>query len=229
MLFPPHQLDAVLFDLDGTLVETAPDLHAVLADITQDLGVPAPPLHELRAMIGDGARALIVRALDSVGHPHDPALVEQLFTRFIERYTAMPCRHSFAYEGVVQVLQALRAQGVPLGICTNKPHVPTLALLAALDMTEYFQAVVGGDSLPVRKPDPGHVLATLGALGAKADGSIFVGDSVNDVKAARDAGLGVILVSFGYTDSAARNLGADLVIDHFAELPAALEKLARAR
>lgn len=221
----PDPLRAVLFDLDGTLVESAPDLHATLVEVTAELGVAAPSLPELRTMIGDGARVLIRRALDAAGHPDDPVLLERLFATFLARYTANPCRHSFAYEGVVPVLETLAARDLALAVCTNKPHAPALGLLDALDLTRFFAAVVGGDSLAVRKPDPEHAHATLRALGVEASQAIFVGDSTNDVVTARAAGMKVIVVSFGYTNIPPRELGADLVIDHFADLPAAIDRL----
>ncbi|WP_027134294.1 phosphoglycolate phosphatase [Geminicoccus roseus] len=219
------RLRAVLFDLDGTLVESAPDLHATLVEVMAELGVTAPSLAELRTMIGDGARVLIRRALDAAGHPNDPELLERLFATFLDRYTAHPCRHSYAYDGVVPVLEALSARDLALGVCTNKPHAPTLGLLEALALSRFFQAVVGGDSLPVRKPDPEHALATLRLLDVPAEQAIFVGDSTNDVVTARAAGMKVIVVSFGYTNIPPRELGADLVIDHFADLPAAIERV----
>jgi phosphoglycolate phosphatase len=221
----PLPLRAVLFDLDGTLVESAPDLHATLVEVTAELGVTAPSLPELRAMIGDGARVLIRRALDAAGHPDDPDLLERLFATFLARYTAHPCRHSFAYDGVAPVLQALEARGLAMAVCTNKPHAPTLGLLEALDLARFFGAVVGGDSLPVRKPDPEHAHATLRALDVPAEQAIFVGDSTNDVVTARAAGMKVIVVSYGYTTIPPRDLGADLVIDQFADLPAAIDRL----
>lgn len=220
-----HPLRAVLFDLDGTLVESAPDLHATLVEVTAELGVTAPSLPALRTMIGDGARVLIRRALDAAGHPNDPVLLEELFEKFLARYTANPCRHSYAYEGVVPVLEALSTRGLALGVCTNKPFAPTVGLMDALDLTRYFGAVVGGDSLPVRKPDPEHAHATLRGLGVSADEAIFVGDSTNDVLTARAAGMKVIVVSFGYTNIPPRDLGADLVIDHFSDLSAAIDQL----
>ena len=218
-------LRAILFDLDGTLVETAPDLHATLVDVTAELGVGAPSLAELRTMIGDGARVLIRRVLDAAGHPDDPELLERLFVKFLARYTADPCRLSFAYEGVVPVLETLAARPLALGVCTNKPYAPTLGLLEALDLARFFGSVVGGDSLAVRKPDPEHALAALRLLGVSPEQAIFVGDSTNDVLTARAAGMQVIVVSFGYTTIPPKDLGADLVVDHFAELPAAIDRL----
>ncbi|HEX2526417.1 MAG TPA: phosphoglycolate phosphatase [Geminicoccus sp.] len=218
-------LRAVLFDLDGTLVETAPDLHGTLVEVMAGLGVTAPSLPALRTMIGDGARVLIRRALDAAGHPNDPELLDRLFHQFLAHYTAHPCRQSFAYEGVVPTLEALVERGLPLGVCTNKPYAPTIGLLKALDLSRFFGSVVGGDSLPIRKPDPEHALATLRPLAVAPEEAIFVGDSTNDVLTARAAGMKVIVVSFGYTNVPPRELGADLVIDHFGELVAAIDRL----
>jgi phosphoglycolate phosphatase len=218
-------LRGILFDLDGTLVETAPDLHATLTRVMSELGLEAPELAELRTMIGDGARVLIRRALDAAGHPHDPVLLDRLFERFIVHYTAHPCCQSYAYEGVVPTLEALETRGLVMGVCTNKPFAPTRGLLEALDLSRFFRSVVGGDSLKVRKPDPEHALATLRPLGIQPEEAIFVGDSTNDVLTARAVGMKVIVVSFGYTTIPPRDLGADLVIDQFADLPAAMDSL----
>lgn len=222
----PAPFRAVVFDLDGTLVETAPDLHATLAEVMGEIGIAAPDIASLRSMVGDGARVLIRRALDAAGHPADPVLLERLFDRFLARYTEMPCRGSHAYEGVPEVLAELAARGMALGVCTNKPQAPTEGLLAALGLAKWFGAVVGGDTLPVRKPDPEHALAVLRDLRVPPEQAILVGDSRNDLLTARAAAMPVVLVSYGYTSIPASELGADLVIDRFAELPAALARLA---
>ena len=221
----PSSLRAVVFDLDGTLVESAPDLHATLVEVTREIGIKAPDLPTLRTLIGDGARVLIRRSLEVAGEPDDPALVDDLFKRFLARYTAVPCRDSFIYEGVPETLDRLAARGLALGVCTNKPQGPTDGLLAALGMTRWFGSVVGGDALPVRKPDAGHVLAVLDQLQATPDQAVMVGDSRNDVLAARAAGMKVVVVTFGYTTIPPHELGADVVIDHFADLPAAIDQL----
>lgn len=215
---------AVVFDLDGTLVDTAPDLHRVLAALMAELGHPAPDIAEVRAMVGEGARALLERALAATGAPdsHD---LDALARRFIEVYSEDPARDSRPYEGAVEVLEGLRALGVPLGMCTNKPQLPSERLLQALELDGYFASVIGGDALPVRKPDPGHLLAVLRALGADDLPAVMVGDSRTDLLTAQAAGVPCVLVSFGYTAIPARALGADLVIDAFDELPEALARL----
>jgi phosphoglycolate phosphatase len=217
---------AVVFDLDGTLIETAPDLHAVLAALLVERGLTAPPLAAVRAMVGDGARALIRRAHEWQGLGLGEAELEALYALFLERYTAEPARLSEVYAGVPAALAALRGRGVRLGVCTNKPQRPSELLLAALGLGPLLEAVVGGDALPVRKPDPGHLRATLEALGTAPEEAVMVGDSGNDLAVARALGVPCVLVSFGYTAVPARELGADRVIDRFEELLPVLEAVA---
>jgi phosphoglycolate phosphatase len=219
--------DAVVFDLDGTLVDTAPDLHAHLNEMLAELGRPGFALDEVRPMIGDGARMLLRRGLDASGGMPAGVDLEALFAEFLRRYTARPLRFGALFDGVEHALRALAAAGTRLGVCTNKPQAPTDRLLAALDLAHHFAVVIGGDSLPVRKPDPGHLRAVLDRLGAAPERAVLVGDSANDVQAAAATGVPCVLVSFGYTATPARALGAARVIDHMSELPATLASLAR--
>lgn len=222
----PHGIRALIFDLDGTLVETAADLHLVLSEILDEIGLQAPALPAVRAMIGDGARVLIERTLAAIGRPNDPAEVERLFDRFRERYAQEPCRLSEPYPGAGEMLAQQRAVGRRIGLCTNKPQAATDGLLRALDLDRYFDATLGGDALPgIRKPDPAHLAATLERLDAPPHAAVMVGDSRNDLLTARGLGVPCILVSFGYTDTPASELGADRVIDRLDELPAALRSL----
>ena len=221
--------DAVVFDLDGTLVDTAPDLHAHLNELLADLGRPGLTLEELRPLIGDGARVMIRRGLEASGGMPDGADLEALFDAFLVRYAAQPARFGAIYEGVVEVLEGLAEAGVRLGVCTNKAQLPTDRLLAELALDRYFPVVIGGDALPVRKPHGGHLAAVLEGLGVTPERAVMVGDSENDVLAARASGLPCVLVSFGYTRVPAAELGADRVIDHMAELVPALARLDAAR
>jgi phosphoglycolate phosphatase len=221
--------DAVVFDLDGTLVDTAPDLCAHLNEMLAELGRPGLELAEIRPMIGDGARALLRRGLESSGGLPASADLDALFLEFLTRYTACPLRFGTIYDGVLPVLEALRAAGVRLGVCTNKAQAPSDRLLAELDLERYFPVIVGGDSLTVRKPDPGHLRTVIERLGAAPSRAVMIGDSENDLLAARAAGLPCVLVSFGYTPVPAAELGADRVIDHMSELPQALAGLYDAR
>jgi phosphoglycolate phosphatase len=219
-----RRLDAVVFDLDGTLVDTAPDIAAALAAAFRPSGLRPPGADAVRTMVGDGARVLIARALAAAGDA--TADVEALYARFLAWYVSQPCRDSRLYDGALDLLDELAARGVRSGICTNKPQGPTDGLLEALGIRDRFDSVIGGDALPWRKPDPRHLTAVLDRLGAAPDRAVMVGDSRNDVAAARAAGIPAVLVSFGYTAVPARELGADAVIDHLPDLPAALARLA---
>ena len=214
-----------MFDLDGTLVDTAADIHAVLADVLYETGHPVPDLPAVRSMIGDGARVLIERA---VGHVA-AADVDDLYRRFTLRYAEVPCRHSRLYPGAEDVLADLRAKGVLLGLCTNKPQAATIGLLEALGLGDAFHAVIGGDALAgIRKPDPAHLAAVLDALSVPPGRAVMVGDSRNDLLAARGLSVPCVLVSFGYTAIPACELGADTVINELRELPSLFARMALA-
>lgn len=216
----PERPTAVVFDLDGTLVDTAADIHAVLAEVLVEAGQPAPDAEAVRAMIGDGARVLIERAVAAVGADAD---IDALHRRFTQRYAEVPCRHSVPYPGAVELLRGLSERGVRLGLCTNKPQAATMGLLAALGLDRAFDAVIGGDRLPgVRKPDARHLAAVLGELDVASGAAVMVGDSRNDLLTARALGVPCVLVSFGYTAVPARELGADAVVDRLDEVPEAL-------
>ncbi len=217
---------AVVFDLDGTLIDTAPDLHAALVAVLAAAGRSGVTIDDVRHMVGDGARALVERGFAATGDPLPPAAVEGAVARFLGHYGAHIADLSRPFPGVDEALTTLSAAGARLGVCTNKPERLSRDLLAATGLAGRFAAVVGGDSLDVRKPDAGHLLGTLARMGAEPAGAVMVGDSANDVAAARAAGLPVVLVSFGYTATPARELGADAVIDGFADLPEALAGLA---
>jgi phosphoglycolate phosphatase len=220
------RLDAVVFDLDGTLIDTAPDLQAHVNEMLADLGRPALDLETVRPMIGDGGRKLLQRGFDASGGLPADADLDALFAEFLRRYTAMPLRFGTVYDGVVDILEALTRAEIKRGICTNKPQAPADRLLAEIGLDRHFPVVIGGDSLPVRKPDPDHIGAVLARLGADPTRAVMVGDSANDVMAAQASGVPCVLVSFGYTRVPARELGAARVIDHMSELPAALASLA---
>lgn len=211
---------AVIFDLDGTLVDTAPDLAAALNRLLGEQGRPALAPDAIRAMIGDGVAKLVERGFASGGGwPDEP---KALVRRFLDIYEVGLVDRSRPFPDVSAVLQRLADAQLRLGICTNKPDHATERLLSGLGLRRYFTAVAGGDG-PVRKPEPGHLLRVIDQLGATREGALMVGDSANDVAAARAAGIPVIVVSFGYTVIPARELGADAVIDRFESLLELLE------
>jgi phosphoglycolate phosphatase len=213
-------LDAVIFDLDGTLVDTAPDLGDALNHLLVEHGRSPVSPEGIRPMIGDGAAKLVERGfIASGGLPSPlPSLVE----RFLAIYEPMIADKSRPFPGVTAALERLVGSGIRLGVCTNKPDMATRRLLAALDLARYFGAVSGGD-VPARKPDARHLLGVIEQLAATPQRSLMVGDSRNDVTAARNAGVPVVVVSFGYTSTPAAQLGADALIDDFAALPGILE------
>lgn len=216
---------AILFDLDGTLVDTAPDLAAATDHALVRAGRPAIGLESVRSMVGDGARALIEKGFRASGGMPEPDAFEAAFNDFMIYYGRHIAVTSRPFPGVATCLAALAEQGYALAVCTNKPESLSRSLLDQLGLTGFFGAVVGGDSLLVRKPDPGHIRGTLDKLGTDFSWAAMVGDSANDVNAAKAAGLPCVVVSFGYTQIAPRDLGGDRLIDHFAELPGALVAL----
>jgi phosphoglycolate phosphatase len=224
---PPTDLRGavIAFDLDGTLVETAPDLIGALNVVLGELGLPHVPIASARALVGRGARKLIERGFASAGRPLDEAEIGGLVVRFIEAYAARIASESHPYPGLIEALDALQAAGAILCVCTNKRSDLSLALLDALQLTHRFAAVIGADRAPKPKPDPSHVLAAIAAAGGDPAFALMVGDSSNDVDSAKAANVPVVAVTFGYTETPARDLGADAVIDRFDELPAVARRL----
>ncbi len=219
-------MKAVIFDLDGTLVDSAPDLCGALNRLLEREGRQRLDLGVVRGMIGDGVQKLVERGFAETGAPLDDDATPTMVDGFMDLYEEMLTDETVPFPGVVAVLDGLKAnRHFVLGVCTNKPQSATIKILAELNLAHYFSAVLGGDACSVRKPDPGHVLATVEALGVTAEQVVVVGDSPNDAYAARDAGLRSVLVSFGYTSIPPRELPANAVIDHYDELPAAIDRL----
>ena len=208
----------IVFDLDGTLIDTAPDLIATLNVLLGEEGVAALPLAAARTLIGRGARALIARGFEAAGAPADGATLDRLFERFIAHYRDNIAVLSRPFPGVIETLDVLDAARARLAVCTNKRTDLSLALLDALHLRRRFAAVVGADAAPAAKPDPRHLTVTIDRAGGRIDRAVMVGDSASDLGAARAAGVPVILVSFGYTDVPAADLGADLLIDRYEQL-----------
>lgn len=221
---PRIRFQTVVFDLDGTLVDTAPDLAAAVNVALGTVGRPPLSLPAVRMMIGHGSRALLRKALAATGDA-DAALVDAAYPVLIDHYTAHICDLSRPYPGVEAAIDRLSACGIALSICTNKPLAPTLALIAALGWEARFASIVGGDTLPVSKPDPAPLQLAIDQSGGGA--AAFVGDSITDTQTAIAAGLPCIAVSFGFADRPAADLGAHMVIDHFDDLIPALTRLGR--
>ena len=220
----PNLPRTVLFDLDGTLVDTGPDLTDSLNHALAELGRPPVDEESVKEMVGHGAAKLLERGLAASGEASE-ALVQAGLTPFLDYYAAHICDRSRPYDGIEAAMDALAADGVALAVCTNKPKALSAALVDALGWAGRFAANLGGDSLAVRKPHPAHVLETIGAAGGDPRSAAFVGDSIVDVTAAKAARVPVVAVSFGFPDRPADTLGADAVIDSYAELIPALRRL----
>jgi len=204
----------VVFDLDGTLVDTSPDLCAALNHVLQRFERPQVDPETVRHLVGHGARALIQRGLALAGED-DPTLVEAAVPHFLRYYTDHIADGSRPYPGIEEVLDALGDAGVVAAVCTNKPEALARQLLESFNWGQRFAAIVGGDSLAVRKPHAAHLQGTIAAAGGVVASTVFVGDSSVDVAAARAAQVPIVIVSFGFNDLPAAKLGADAVIDHF--------------
>jgi phosphoglycolate phosphatase len=211
----------VVFDLDGTLVETAPDLVATLNVLLEQEGIAPLPLAQARDMIGHGAKALIAKGFAASGAPLEQDRLDALFERFIVHYLAHIADQSAAFPGVFETLDALQAAGAILSVCTNKRTDLSFALLKALELNHYFKSIVGADLAKAPKPDASHLLTAIEAAGGDPARAIMVGDSGSDAGAARAAGTPLILVTFGYTDKPVETLGADILLDSFDKIPAA--------
>lgn len=215
-----NRLSAVIFDLDGTLIDSVPDVTAALNRMLEGFGRRQLQLDEVKTMVGWGARTMLCKAFENTGGL-DGIDVECALGVYLAHYRSHPADHTHVYPGVREELARLNALGVPLGICTNKPHEMTVLVLKALNMHSHFSAICGADLLPFRKPDGRHILHVIEQLDANPADAIMVGDSDTDIRAARDARIPCIAVTYGY--HAGSLLDADVVLQDFAELPRALD------
>lgn len=208
----------IVFDLDGTLVDTAPDLVRALNDTLDLEGLPNVKLPVVRGMVGHGARILIERAAGLSGVAFSGERLDQLTRAFIEFYRADIARASQPFPGTLDALDALAALGAKLAVCTNKRTDLSVQLLDALGFGERFSAIVGADAVVDRKPHPDHYRAAVTRAGGTIRRSLMVGDTAADVAAARGAGAPVAVVAFGYSDGGAERLGADALLHRYSEL-----------
>lgn len=201
---------AVIFDLDGTLIDSAPDIAAALNVALSQASISPLDLDTVRSMVGGGARMLVERAIAQSGKPAD---VEKLLTVFLQAYGKHPSKRTKVYPGVRQALGALQADGIRLAVCTNKPHDLTLAILENLDLAHHFAVIVGGTPGLRLKPAPDLLRKVLSGLDVACEDAVMVGDSRADVGAARAASVRVIVISTGYSTVPAVSLGADALIN----------------
>ena len=213
----------ILFDLDGTLIDSAPDLVGTLNIILKRHGRTTLTISAVKKLVGNGARALLERGFKETGAPAEN--LDALTVEFIETYVPNCAVLSRPFSGVIETLDTFANSGYRMAVCTNKPQAPSETILTKLGLMQYFEVVVGGDFFPMRKPDPQHLLGALQLMDAPENPAIMVGDSYNDVASARNAGMPVIVVTYGYTTTPAHELGGDILVDHFSDIVTAVARL----
>ena len=213
----------ILFVLDGTLIDSAPDLVGTLNIILKPHGRTTLTISAVKKLVGNGARALLERGCKETGAPAEN--LDALTVEFIETYVPNCAVLSRPFSGVIETLDTFANSGYRMAVCTNKPQAPSEPILTELGLMQYFEVVVGGDFFPMRKPDPQHLLGALQLMDAPENPAIMVGDSYNDVASARNAGMPVIVVTYGYTTTPAHELGGDILVDHFSEIVTAVARL----
>lgn len=215
----------IVFDLDGTLIDTAPDLVGATNHALHHIGLAPRAAAELRPWISFGARRMITEALLASSHAADEPEIDRLLALFLGWYEANIARESQPFPGVLDALDALAQRGARLAICTNKREGLTLRLLAELGLTGRFDTIVGRDTLPVSKPHPGHLLGTIERAGGVPQRAVMIGDSEVDIATARAAGVPVVAVTFGYSQMPVADLAPDVLLDDYAMLVEHLPRL----
>jgi phosphoglycolate phosphatase len=215
----------IVFDLDGTLVDTAPDLVATLNAVFAREGFAPVAYESARDMVGRGARAMIERGLKAQRRKLPADEIERLFRDFIAHYALHIADHSRPFAGVEAALGALAEQGCRLAVCTNKLEHLTIQLLDALGLTGRFAAICGQDTFAMQKPDPEMLRRTIARAGGSPKAAVMVGDSATDITTAKAAGIPVVAVDFGYSEIPVAELAPDRLVSRFADVPAAVLEL----
>ena len=208
----------VIFDLDGTLIDTAPDLIDSLNHTIAAADLSPVTFDDLTHLVGQGARVMIKRAFELRKVKLDETEAETMFDHFVEHYRNNMPGKSRPFPGVVECLERLASAGMTLAICTNKSELLAIPLIEELGLSGHFAAITGGDTFPVRKPDAAHIFGTIEKAGGVRGKAVMVGDSINDILAAKNAGVPSIAVDFGYSDVPVASLSPDRVISHFDSL-----------
>lgn len=215
----------IVFDLDGTLVDTYPDLIGTLSWLLESEGLEGIDFDEARKLIGHGMRPMVEKALKLKGRGQSQAEVDEVFARYIAVYETRLTRDSRPFPGMIEALDRLAGEGMVLAVCTNKVQRLARQLLEELDMARRFAVIAGADTYAVRKPDPGHILMTLRDAGGNPARAVMVGDSDTDIRAAQAAGVPVIAYSGGYTAVPLASLDPTVIIDHYDDLVATVGRL----
>jgi phosphoglycolate phosphatase len=213
------QPTAIIWDLDGTLVDSAPDLASALNTVLDMRGFFTLSITEVRAMIGNGVPKLVERGFNAVGVRPDAAQLDELVAMFVKEYKTCATEHTRPYPDIVETLEEIHGMNIPMGVCTNKPEAFTRQILEGLGLAAYFSSVVGGDTTSTRKPDPQPVLTCLHGLATEPASGLMIGDSVHDVHAAHAAGVMIGVVPWGYRSAPVEDLGADFVLRDLASFP----------
>jgi phosphoglycolate phosphatase len=211
--------EAIIWDLDGTLVDSAPDLATALNTVLDMRGFANHSLETIRGMIGNGVPKLIERGFNAIGIRLEPEQLEQLIPIFVKVYSECATEQTRPYPQIVETLEQLRAMNIPMGVCTNKPEALSRQILEGLGLSTYFSSVIGGDTTSTRKPDPQPLLRCLQELVTEPQAGMMIGDSTVDVDAARAAGVEVGVVPWGYRSIPVESLGADFILEDLTELP----------
>jgi phosphoglycolate phosphatase len=220
------RFDTIIYDLDGTLIDSARDMCLAVSRVLADHGLPPITDEDARLFMGEGSKMTMRRAFAKNGHTLDDAEASAVTREFVRYYEQDPIRYTTAFDGVAEVVARMDRLGLRQGVATNKFEKPARTILQGLKLMPPIVEVAGADTFPVRKPDPGHLLMLIDRIGGRRDRAVMIGDSIHDVQAAHGAGLPAVLVSWGYTAKPAEELGAEAVIERFAALPEALEQIA---
>ena len=220
------RFDTVVYDLDGTLIDSAKDMQVAVSRVLADHGLPAVTEDDVRNYMGQGSKVTMGKAFAKYGRTLDDGALSAVTREFVRYYEADPVGHTIAFAGVSEVVARFDRLGLRQGVCTNKFERPSRMILEHLKLMPPIADVAGADTFPVRKPDPKHILMLVDRMGGSPDRAVMIGDSIHDVHAAHGAGLPAVLVSWGYTDKPASELGAEQVIERFGDLPQALERIA---
>jgi phosphoglycolate phosphatase len=222
----PTSAPLLVFDLDGTLVETAPDLVATLNTVLAGEGMPPVAYEMARNYVGGGARLMLARGIEADERTVEPALLDKMFTDFIAYYADNVAVHSRPFPGLVEALDILSARGHRFAVCTNKLEHLSVLLLNELKLTHRFDAICGQDTFAIAKPDPEILRRTIAAAGGDVSNAIMIGDSETDILTARAAGIPVVAVDFGYSERPVAEYGPDRLISHFSQLADAIASIA---
>lgn len=211
--------NAIVWDLDGTLIDSAPDICRALNSVLADAGLETQQEQAVRTMIGNGVPKLVERGFEAVGRPLSASELDVMVGQFMAHYSANPTAHTRMYPGVAETLEKLAAAGVKQGLCTNKPEAVTRSILHQLNIDQYFSAVVGGDTTDARKPDPKPLQVCIDAMGATVGGTIMIGDSAVDAGSARALRVPIGLVAHGYRHTDLADIDADFLVEDIASVP----------